>query len=127
MSIIWTDKKRTFLGLPLSFTTYTLEEERLFIRAGFLTIVEDEVAKRIIELVNGGVRVHLLKGMCSVSRETGEKSPYADEFAKLVTEGKIHTVPDGDTNKLLDCGFEGGIIRTQQLQKKLMKQFVKEK
>ncbi len=51
MSIIWTDKKRTFLGLPLSFTTYTLEEERLFIRTGFLTLVEDEVRLyRIIDM-----------------------------------------------------------------------------
>lgn len=51
MSIIWTDKKRTLFGLPLSFTTYTLEEERLFIRAGFLTIVEDEVRLyRIIDM-----------------------------------------------------------------------------
>ena len=51
MSIIWTDKKRTFLGLPLSFTTYELEEERLFIRTGVLTHIEDEVRLyRIIDM-----------------------------------------------------------------------------
>ena len=51
MSIIWTDKKRTLFGLPLSFTTYELEEERLFIRTGFLTRVEDEVRLyRIIDM-----------------------------------------------------------------------------
>ena len=43
MNILWTDKKRTLLGLPLSFTTYELEEERLFIRTGFFTRREDEV------------------------------------------------------------------------------------
>lgn len=43
MNILWTDKKRTLFGLPLSFTTYELEEERLFIRTGFLTRKEDEV------------------------------------------------------------------------------------
>lgn len=43
MNILWTDKKRTFLGLPLSFTTYELQEERLFIRTGFFTRIEDEV------------------------------------------------------------------------------------
>lgn len=43
MNILWTDKKRTLLGLPLSFTTYELEEERLFIRTGFFTRKEDEV------------------------------------------------------------------------------------
>ncbi len=51
MSIIWTDKKRTLFGLPLSFTAYELEEERLFIRTGFLTRVEDEVRLyRIIDM-----------------------------------------------------------------------------
>lgn len=39
----WTDKKRTLFGLPLSFTTYELDEERLYIRTGFFTRVEDEI------------------------------------------------------------------------------------
>ncbi len=43
MSLIWSDKKRTLFGLPLSFTTYELEEDRLFIRTGVLTRIEDEV------------------------------------------------------------------------------------
>ena len=51
MNIIWTDKKRTFLGLPLSFTTYELDEERLFIRSGILTRIEDEIRLyRIIDI-----------------------------------------------------------------------------
>lgn len=51
MNIIWRDKKRTFLGLPLSFTTYELDEERLFIRSGVFTLVEDEIRLyRIIDL-----------------------------------------------------------------------------
>lgn len=51
MNIIWTDKKRTFLGLPLSFTTYELDEERLFIRTGILTRIEDEIRLyRIIDI-----------------------------------------------------------------------------
>ncbi len=51
MNIIWTDKKRTLFGLPLSFTTYELEEERLFIRTGLLTRIEDEIRLyRIIDI-----------------------------------------------------------------------------
>ena len=40
---LWTDKKRTFLGLPWSFTRYILTEKKLITRKGFFTIVEDEV------------------------------------------------------------------------------------
>ena len=41
--ILWKDKKRGFLGLPLSFTKYSLTKERLFIETGFLNSVEKEV------------------------------------------------------------------------------------
>lgn len=41
--ILWKDKKRGFLGLPLSFTKYSLTKERLFIETGFLNSIENEV------------------------------------------------------------------------------------
>lgn len=40
---VWKDTKRTLFGLPLSFTKYELDEERLYVRRGFLNIREDEV------------------------------------------------------------------------------------
>ena len=43
MKEVWSDKKRTLFGLPLSFTKYILDEERLFIRSGVFTKVEDEI------------------------------------------------------------------------------------
>ena len=39
---IWEDRKH-HLWFPLSFTKYTLTEERLFIQTGLFTTVEDEV------------------------------------------------------------------------------------
>ncbi|MCI8327144.1 MAG: PH domain-containing protein [Lachnospiraceae bacterium] len=43
MDYLWSDRKRTIFGLPLSFTKYALTEERLFIEEGFLNKREDEV------------------------------------------------------------------------------------
>ncbi len=40
---VWTDKKRTIFGLPLSFTRYFLTETKLITRSGFFNIVEDEI------------------------------------------------------------------------------------
>lgn len=49
--LIWYDRKRTFLGLPWSFTKYSLTEDRLFIERGFLNTNEDEVRLyRIMDL-----------------------------------------------------------------------------
>ena len=39
---LWKDRKRYF-GLPLSFTRYSMSEDRLFISVGFLNIKDDEI------------------------------------------------------------------------------------
>lgn len=51
MEYIWTDRKRTVFGLPLSFTVYKLTEEKLFVETGFLSKREEEVRLyRIMDL-----------------------------------------------------------------------------
>ncbi len=42
MTYIWQDRKRTFLGLPLSFIKYMLTEDRIFVEKGLLNSVMDE-------------------------------------------------------------------------------------
>ena len=42
MTYVWQDRKRTFLGLPLSFTRYLMTEDRIFVEKGFLNSVLDE-------------------------------------------------------------------------------------
>ena len=42
LEYLWKDRKRYF-GLPLSFTRYSLSDDRLFISVGFLNIKDDEV------------------------------------------------------------------------------------
>jgi len=39
---IWTDKKRTLFGLPLSFTRYFMTKEKFIRRRGFFNLIEDE-------------------------------------------------------------------------------------
>ncbi len=40
---VWTDKKRTIFGLPVSFTRYYLTETKFITRTGFLNVDEDEI------------------------------------------------------------------------------------
>ena len=35
--MIWQDRKR-FLGMPITFTKYSMSEDRLFIKKGFLNL-----------------------------------------------------------------------------------------
>ena len=42
IEFLWKDRKRYF-GLPLSFTRYSLSDDRLFTSVGFLNIKDDEI------------------------------------------------------------------------------------
>ena len=39
--ILWSDRKR-ILGMPISFTKYTLDEDRLYLKTGFFSTQTDE-------------------------------------------------------------------------------------
>ncbi|MDC7278980.1 PH domain-containing protein [Butyrivibrio fibrisolvens] len=48
--ILWHDRKR-HLGLPLSFTKYSMSADRLFVETGFLNLTQNEVRLyRILDL-----------------------------------------------------------------------------
>ncbi|MDR2656069.1 MAG: PH domain-containing protein [Oscillospiraceae bacterium] len=50
-SSVWYDRKRTFLGLPWSFTRYSLNNDTLSITTGILSTKEEEIRLyRIIDL-----------------------------------------------------------------------------
>lgn len=51
VKLIWKERKRNALGLPWTFTTYALSEDRLFITSGLLKTVENEVRLyRVLDL-----------------------------------------------------------------------------
>ena len=51
-TVVWFDRKRIWCGLPWTFTSYKLTQDRLFVKRGFLNHREDEVRLyRIKDLV----------------------------------------------------------------------------
>ena len=49
--VLWTDKKRTLFGLPISFTRYTLHEDKLYTTVKFLSVTEEELRLyRVIDI-----------------------------------------------------------------------------
>ena len=48
--ILWQDRKRYF-GLPISFTKYSMSEDRLFVETGFFNLEQNEVRLyRVLDL-----------------------------------------------------------------------------
>ncbi len=75
MDYLWTDKKRTIFGLPISFTRYSLTEERLFIETGFLNKIEDEV--RLYRIMDISLRVSFFQrifGVGTISCDSADKT-----------------------------------------------------
>ncbi len=73
--IIWKDRKRPFLGLPLSFTKYELTEQKLLINTGFLSVKEEEV--RLYRFVDITLRQSLFQRVLGVGNlhcETTDRS-----------------------------------------------------
>ena len=62
--IIWKDRKRTFFGLPWTFTKYSLSEDRLFISTGFFSVKEDEV--RLYRIMDVSLERKLWQRMCGL-------------------------------------------------------------
>ena len=114
INYLWKDRKRYF-GLPLSFTRYSLSDDRLFLEKGFMNIEADEVllyrvrdleldlklTQRIFGV--GTVRVHSSDKSIPVlelqnirqSRQVKEMIHHAVEEAKLKRQMRTMEIMGG--------------------------------
>ena len=65
-NIIWKDRKRTIFGLPISFTKYTLTEEKLVIDTGFFTKIQEEV--RLYRMTDFSIKQTIFDRIFNVGR-----------------------------------------------------------
>jgi uncharacterized membrane protein YdbT with pleckstrin-like domain len=71
---IWRDRKR-FLGMPLSFTSYALSEDRLFLSIGFFSVKDDELLLyRIRDISTKRSMWQRLFGMGTITITSSDKS-----------------------------------------------------
>ncbi len=72
---LWSDKKRTLFGLPLSFTRYTLTSEKLLIKIGFLSIKEEEIKLyRILDFTVRKTLAQRIFGVGDIELHTADRS-----------------------------------------------------
>lgn len=73
--IIWKDRKRPFLGLPLSFTKYELTEQKLLINTGFLSVKEEEIRLyRFVDITLQQTLFQRLFGVGNLHCQTTDRS-----------------------------------------------------
>lgn len=73
-SILWKDRKR-YLGLPISFTIYSFDNNRLYVRKGFFNIEEDEILLyRILDIGVQKTFWQRIFGVGTVHLDTADKT-----------------------------------------------------
>lgn len=74
-TFLWKARKRNAIGLPWTFTTYALSEDRLFITSGLLKTVEDEVRLyRILDLTLSRTLSQKIFGMGTIRVSSADKT-----------------------------------------------------
>ena len=87
---IWRDRKRPIFGLPLSFTSYKLTEEKLIIQSGFLNRKEEEVRLyRIMDLTLNRPLGQRIFGVGTVHCCTGDKSTPEFDISKIKKSAEV--------------------------------------
>lgn len=72
--ILWKDRKRYF-GLPISFTVYSFDRNRLFIKRGFFnTTVDELLLYRVLDIQLSRSLCQKIFGVGSIWLETADKT-----------------------------------------------------
>ena len=86
----WHDRKRTFCGLPWSFTVYELTGDRIFIQSGFLSMREEEIRLyRIMDVTFKASLGQRLFRVGSVVLETSDKTAGRIEIESVKNARKV--------------------------------------
>ena len=82
--LVWSDRKRNWLGLPWTFTVYGLTEDRLFIKTGVLNIHEDEVRLyRILDLSLRKTLWQRMVGLGTIHVDSSDKTMKAFDISNI--------------------------------------------
>lgn len=94
---MWIDKKR-HLGLPISFTKYTLTDERLYTESGFINLKESELL--LYRVRDIGLTRTLWQRLFGVGTIHIYSSDTTDEHLDIVSVKKAKDVKDLISSKV---------------------------
>ena len=90
---LWSGKKRTFLGLPWSFTTYTVTDSCLFIKSGIFNVREEEIRLyRILDITLKRTFGERLLGLGTIHLCTADKSTPEIDLKRIKNAKEVRTL-----------------------------------
>ena len=90
---LWTARKRTLFGLPLSFTVYRLTSEKLLIQTGFLNRKEEEIRLyRILDITLRRSLGEIMFGLGTIHCCTADKTAPEFDIKRIRDSKEIRTL-----------------------------------
>ena len=87
--LLWKDKKR-YLRLPISFTTYSFDNNRLYIRKGLFNTTEDEILLyRILDVTIRRTLGQKIFGVGSVILNTADQTSPVIEIKNIKNSDRV--------------------------------------
>ena len=91
--VLWKDKKRTLFGLPLSFTKYSLTEDKLIIERGIFNRIEEEIRLyRILDFTLKRSFGERLFGLGTIHCCSADKSTPEFDIARIKDSKKVKNI-----------------------------------
>lgn len=91
--VLWTDKKRPIFGLPISFTRYTLHEDKLYTTVKFLSVTEEELRLyRVIDISLSKSLFDRLFGAGSIICHSSDATTPSLEICKVRKPEEVRTL-----------------------------------
>ena len=82
--LLFKERKRIWCGLPWTFTVYSFDEERFFIKRGMFTIKEDEIRLyRILDLSLKRNFIQRIFGLGTITVDSSDKSMKCFEIKNI--------------------------------------------
>jgi uncharacterized membrane protein YdbT with pleckstrin-like domain len=108
MAVVWKDRKR-FLGMPLSFTRYRLENNRLYMSKGFFSTVEDELAMyRVLDVRLKRTFGDKIVGVGTVVIYTADETNKVLELTRIKNSSKVRDmISETAENERARLGIKG--------------------
>lgn len=89
-AILWSDRKR-ILGMPISFTRYSIDSERLYIKRGFFRTENDEILLyRILDIKTTQTLWQRLFGVGTVILYSADQTNRNLELKNVKKAHKLH-------------------------------------
>ena len=105
---LWADKKR-YLGLPISFTKYSIDENRLYVQTGFFKTEIDEVLLyRILDVKSSRTFGQKIFGVGTVTLYCADQNQPTIELKNVKEAKKLHRfISDIVENENVKRGIAG--------------------